>query len=253
MAVVEALIIFYLMWGIYGTANFTLDQSLYPLGSMTFTACVVVIATKLQIIEQRYRTYMALIGWVLAVGGWFLWNIILAAIYGSSTNPEYYVKGAFYTGFGRNALWWLTLLVTVSTCLAFEVAVRTLKHAFFPTDVEFFQTLEGDLGVRKRFEEASAGWLHAGWRRGSKKSSLEVEREEERREGEVRDMLRSRPGTVEEGTVEERKGEVRVEEQVDVFEGGGGGGQGRHSTEIQEMLTRRFGTVRRENLARSPV
>ncbi|KAK4541025.1 hypothetical protein LTR36_008394 [Oleoguttula mirabilis] len=220
MAVSEAMIVFFTMWGLYGTAIFALDQSLYPMGDMTFTACVIIIATKLQIIEQRNRTYMALIGWILAVGGWFLWNIILAGIYSSTTNPEYYVKGGFYTGFGRSALWWLTLLLTVVACLAFEVGVRALKNAFLPTDVEIFQTLEQDLGTRKRFEEASAPWLQAGWDHGSKQSSLELQREAEEqavREGEVQELL-DRPRVMEEGR--SHKSGVRVEAQAVIVDDG---------------------------------
>jgi len=218
MAASEAMIVYFTMWGLYGQALFTLDQSLYPLGDMTFTACVIVIATKLQIIEQRNRTYVALIGWVLAVGGWLLWNIILAALYSSSTNPEYYVRGAFFSTFGRNLLWWLVLLVTVAACLMFEIGVRALKNALFPTDVEIFQTLEQDLDVRKRFEEASAAWLQAGWHHGSKKSSLELQRDAEaqaKREGEVEELL-NRPRVMEEGRW--NKSGVQSEEHVVVAE-----------------------------------
>ncbi|KAK5122032.1 hypothetical protein LTR85_004278 [Meristemomyces frigidus] len=245
MAASEAMIVFFTMWGLYGSALFAPDQSLYPLGDMTFTACVVIIATKLQIIEQRNRTYMALIGWILAVGGWFLWNIILAGIYSSTTNPEYYVKGAFYTGFGRSALWWLTLLLTVAACLTFEIGVRALKNTFFPTNVEIFQTLEQDLGVRKRFKEASAAWLQAGWQHGTKKSSKELQREAEaqaKREGEVQDLL-DRPRVMEEGRT--RKNGVQVEEQTVMLADAPGGA----SSDAQDMLSRRYGSVRRDDLA----
>ncbi|TKA79649.1 hypothetical protein B0A55_03429 [Friedmanniomyces simplex] len=229
--------------------------SLYPLGDMTFTACVIIIAIKLQVIEQRYRTYMAALGLFLAIGGWLLWNLILAVVYHSSTNPEYYVKGSLFHAFGRNALWWLVLLLTVTTCLAYEVAVRALKHAFFPTDVETFQTLEQGLDVRKRFEEASAAWLQAGWRHGSGKGSAEVEREAEeqaRREGEVQELL-DKPRVMEEGRVV-AKGGVKTAEEVVVAMVPGGVRDGRAhdkgNVEMHEMLSRQFGDVRRESLAR---
>ncbi|KAK4553933.1 drs2 neo1 protein [Recurvomyces mirabilis] len=246
MAVAEATIIYFTMQGLYAQAKFTLDDSLYPLGDMTFTACVVVIATKLQVIEQRYRTYMAIIGWVLAVGGWALWNIILAVTYHNAKNPEYFVKGGLFHGFGRSALWWLTLLVAVMAPLAFEVAIRALKNAFFPTDVEIFQVLEGDLSIRKRFEEASAPWLQAGWRRGTKKSSVELQRDAElqaKREGEVQDLL-NRPRVMEEGKNSMR---VDTEEMAIMVDDGAA----RPSTDIREMLSRGYGKVRKESLARS--
>lgn len=240
MAASEAMIIFFGMWGLYGKALFTVDKSLFPMGDLTFTACVIVIATKLQVIEQRNRTYMALIGWILAVGGWFSWNLILAGIYHSSTNPEYYVKGGFYTGFGRSALWWLTLILVVASCLLYEIGVRALKNAFFPTDVETFQTLEQDLGVRKRFEEASAAWLQAGWQHGAKKSSFELQREAEvqaKRESEVQELL-NRPRVMEEGSGQ--KSGVETEVQAVLVDDG----TGRGSVDIQDMLSRRHGGVR---------
>jgi len=213
MAASEAMIVFFTMWSLFGEATFTSDNSSYAMGDMTFTACVVIIATKLQVLEQRYKSIMAVIAWVLAVGGWFLWTIILSLIYDPSNNPEYFVKGAFLHQFGRNALWWLTLLLTVSACLLYEMAVRALKCAFFPTDVETFQTLEQDLQVRKRFEEASAPWLQAGWHRGSKASSLELRREAEaqaKREGEVQELL-DRPRVMEEGRQGQGHGKGGVE------------------------------------------
>ncbi|KAK5118921.1 hypothetical protein LTR62_000132 [Meristemomyces frigidus] len=245
MAAAEATIIYFTMQGLYAQAGFTRDDSLFPLGDMTFTACVVVIATKLQLIEQRYHTYMAAVGWVLAVGGWALWNIILAVTYTNAKNPEYYVKGGLFHGFGKSGLWWMVLLLAVTATLAFEVAVRGLKSAFFPTDVEVFQTLESDLEIRKRFEEASAPWLQAGWRRGWKKSSMELQRDEEvqaRREGEVQELL-SRPRVME----ERGKGLARVEtEELDVVVGDG---VARPGVNIRDMLATRFGRARRGEIA----
>ncbi|KAK0846406.1 drs2 neo1 protein [Friedmanniomyces endolithicus] len=210
IAASQAIIVFYTMRSLYGSAGFTLDQSLFPLGDMTYTACVIIIAVKLQLIEQRYRTYMAALGIFLAIGGWLLWNLVLALTYHSSMNPEYYVKGSLFHTFGRNALWWLVLLLTVTACLAYEVAVRALKHALFPTDVETFQTLEEDLGVRKRFEEASAPWLGNGSQSGSAESKGEAE-EQARREREVQDLL-DKPRVMEEGRM--MKGGVETVEDV---------------------------------------
>jgi len=153
---------------------------------------------------------MAALGIFLAIGGWLLWNLVLALTYHSSMNPEYYVKGSLFHTFGRNALWWLVLLLTVTACLAYEVAVRALKHALFPTDVETFQTLEEDLGVRKRFEEASAPWLGNGSQSGSAESKGEAE-EQARREREVQDLL-DKPRVMEEGRM--MKGGVETVEDV---------------------------------------
>lgn len=209
MAAAEAMIVYFTMFGLFGKVSFTLDNGLFAMGDLTFTACIIVIATKLQVLEIHNHSVTAVIAFVLSVGGWFLWNIILAGLY--KDNSTYNVKDGFFDRFGRNLLWWMTLILAVSSCLLFEITVRSLKAAYIPTDVETFQALEQDLDVRKRFEESSAAWLQAGWQHGTKKSSFELQREEEvqaKREGEIRELL-SRPRVMEEG-----KGGVRTEEQA---------------------------------------
>lgn len=125
-----------------------------------------------------------------------------------------------------------------------ELALRALKCAWRPTDVETFQTLEQDLQVRRRFEEASAPWLQQGWNRGSKKSSLELEREaneQAKREREVSELL-SRPRTMEDAHLESGFGgpkRVQTEEALVMIADGP-----RTSVEINEMLSRRFGGVK---------
>ena len=135
-------------------------------------------------------------------------------------------------------------MILVAT-IGFEFSVRSLKAAYLPTDVDLFQDLERDIMVRKRFEEASAMELQAGWHHGTKKSSLELLREEEvqaQREKEVTDLL-NKPRVMEEGDVVK----VYVETEVEtVFVEDG---PLRRSTDIQEMLTRRFGHVSQATLA----
>jgi phospholipid-translocating ATPase len=236
MGLADALIIYFSMTELYARAGYLQVPGLFPIGQLTFTACVIVIAIKTQVIEQRYRSYMAFIAIFASVGGWFLWNIILSAIYGK--NNQYDVKGGFLTRFGRSALWWLVLVLSVSACVLFEIAVRAIKSAIMPTDVEIFQTLEQDLDVRRRFEEASAPWMQAGWDHGSKKSSIELRRdaEEQRaRESAVQELL-ERPRTLEDGHGPGPKGfaVVQTEEHTVVD---------RNGTDIQDILARRQGSV----------
>ena len=47
MAACEAMMVFFIMLGLYGQAIFTKDNDLYALGVLTFTSCVSVIATKI--------------------------------------------------------------------------------------------------------------------------------------------------------------------------------------------------------------
>lgn len=48
MATSEAVIVFFCTLGLYGMTLFTKDQSLFALGDLSFTACVIMISTKMQ-------------------------------------------------------------------------------------------------------------------------------------------------------------------------------------------------------------
>ncbi|KAF2225946.1 hypothetical protein BDZ85DRAFT_272555 [Elsinoe ampelina] len=186
MGASESIIIFFVSHSLYGLTQFSTHQDLdlFATGDIAFSACVILINLKLQAIEIHNKSVMALIANFCSIGGWFLWNMILSNVY--ADNRIYFVRDGFMGRFGRNPAWWAALTLAVAAVLLFEVAVRGLKAAFFPTDTETFQALERDLGVRKRFEEAAAMELQQGWRRGGKRSSGELEREREREEEERR-------------------------------------------------------------------
>jgi phospholipid-translocating ATPase len=242
MAVCEAMIVYFTMFGLFGHVVFTRDNSLFAMGDLTFTVCVIVIVTKLQILEMHNHNYMTIIACVLSIGGWFLWNIILSSLY--SDNVIYYVRHGFLERFGRNILWWLVVVLTVAAVLLFEIVVRTVKTAWKPTDVEVFQILEKDPDVRRRFEESSGGWLYQGWQRDGDAPSLRAEHafgggvaktEQEKREKEVGELLaRPRVMTIGKDGVE-REQSVVVEEQNIPME----------EDKAQEMLNRGFGVVRK--------
>ncbi|KAF2216371.1 hypothetical protein CERZMDRAFT_119890 [Cercospora zeae-maydis SCOH1-5] len=239
-AVAGAMIVYFSVWGLYGDAIFSASNDIFGLGSMSFTACVIIIALKLQVIEQRYKSIMAFLAVFLSVGGWFLWNIILGAVYAPSL--KYSVRDGIFSRFGREGMWWLSLIISVVAVSIMEIGIRAVKCAFMPTDVETFQTLEQDLEVRKRFEEASAPWLQQGWNHGTKKTSLELQEaaaEQERREMEVEQLL-SRPRTIETTLEEGFAGPKRTGTEPGLAMIAD---ETRTSTEIDEMLSRRFGNV----------
>ncbi|KAH7049461.1 hypothetical protein B0J12DRAFT_574424 [Macrophomina phaseolina] len=241
MASCEMTIIYFCMLGLYGQAIFTGDQTIYALGTLTYTAVVILISFKLQVLEMHAKTYTALFSFVCSIGGWFLWDIILAASY-SGDESIYYVKNGLWERerFGRNALWWLTLIMVVACCIVFEIGVRVLRAAFWTTDVDQFQELEKDRDIKLRFEEAATVELSQGWERfgkegdaapppGSGMIKMRTVEEEQRREGEVRDLLMNRPEDLESGVAGEQERKAKS----------------RGSLEIQEMLATRFGGVKR--------
>jgi phospholipid-translocating ATPase len=157
----------------------------------------------------------------VSVGGWFLWDVILAARY-NPTNKIYYVRDAFFSTFGRSLTWWLTLIIIVMSCMVFELGTDSLRAAFFTTDEDMFQALEKDPLVKRRFEEAAADELQQGWDRKTNKEREQQEnvravvdelerKEEERREGEVKELLRNRVEEIELGPGGAKAGESAAE------------------------------------------
>ena len=137
--------------------------------------------------------------------------------------------------------WWLCLLIILLAIVIFELGVKALLAAYFPTDEDHFQVLEKDPLVKRRLEEAASEELQAGWDRktnrerdGEEKVREVVQefqaKEEERRENEVRELLRGRVevlGSQEQQSGGELAGEVSA-------------------AEVDRKLSKGFGKVRRD-------
>ncbi|RMD41977.1 hypothetical protein DV735_g3195, partial [Chaetothyriales sp. CBS 134920] len=197
LGAVEAVIVYFSVHTIYGEALFTRDQHLFAIGNLAFSACVTIISIKLQLIDQHNICVAAAIAILLSVGGWWAWNLALTGFYNAS-DPVYYVHDGITKKFGRNLLWWLTLIAIVVSVVILEVVLKIAWSILRPTEEDIFEAYEQDIEVRKRFEEAAADLLQQGWDRGSKKSSLELAREaqeQEEREAQVQELL-NRPRTM---------------------------------------------------------
>ena len=202
MASSEAMLIFFLMFSIYGRASINMSNDLYSMGALTFTACVVVIAAKVQFLELHNKSVTCVIAMILSIGGWWLFNLILSAVY--AKNVIYDVRGGLLDRFGRNALWWLTLIVTIIAVWAFEITVRCLKDLWAQSDVEVFQELEKDPVIRQRFEEhartcmprrnrSSLSRRPSGWVEETRVMNRAYDLSaaaQEKREGEIEELLR---------------------------------------------------------------
>lgn len=256
----EAMLIFFIMFALYGSdaggawpslslppmsapfastlqsSSFTTtinsfaggSDNIYPLGALTFTACIITISAKLQFLEMHNISLANCVAAFLSVGGWFLWNIILSSIY--SDNTIYKVKGAFLSGYGRQLSWWATLGVILAAVATLEIGWRALRwvigdHSWTvcqwgwfkvklripgPTDAEVFQCLEKDPVLLRRFEDGARNelWFSLGERDADggapaapdeagagDAGGLERQRtreEEVERETEVKELLRRR-------------------------------------------------------------
>ena len=219
MAASQAVVVFFIMLGLYGQSRFTLDNGLYAMGDLTFTACIVIIATKMQFWELRNKTYTSIVAMFLSIGGWFLWQVILASTY--SNNVIYNVKDGFFDRFGRNPSWWLTLILIVAACWTIEIGVKTIKGSWFPSDADVFRELEKDPAIMKRFEQGAAVDINAnapyddGLINGAGQNILGPVRtasEDKRRDDEVNEMLkRTRHSRATSGTSHEVEIESPVE------------------------------------------
>ena len=198
MAASQAVIIFFIMLGIFGQTIFTTDNGLFAMGDLTFTACVIIIATKMQFWEVKNKTITCAISIFISCGGWFLWNIILSSRY--HNNVVYDVKDGFFDRFGKNPLWWCTLILVVIACWALEVGVKTTKVACLPSEADLFRELGKDPAIKKRFEKAAVVGLVAGasyddmegHTSASGARPVRTAEEEREREGEVEEILKRR-------------------------------------------------------------
>jgi phospholipid-translocating ATPase len=136
------------------------------------------------------KTYMAAIGWIVSVGGWWIWTLALdAGIPPQSTKNmiPYPIKNNFLHGYGSDFQWWLGFFVILCSFIIFELAVSSIRKTWWPTETDTFQVLQKDPIIKRRFEETIINELEG---KGSvemgeeKRSSVEVQRE-----GEIQELL----------------------------------------------------------------
>ncbi|CAK7231159.1 drs2 neo1 protein [Sporothrix eucalyptigena] len=161
LAVAEAFIIFYILYAVYSAALFTTDTTLYAMGSLAFSVCIIFINIKMLALELHNQTIISAIGLLISVTGWFLWSILLSAVYKSKSGP-YLVHSSFLRNFGRTATWWVTLIVTLAAVVVLELVVNGVRRAVFPTDLDLMQKIEHDRDVRAVLREHAAENGEAG-------------------------------------------------------------------------------------------
>ncbi|KAF9883785.1 hypothetical protein FE257_002815 [Aspergillus nanangensis] len=249
MGTCEAMLVYFLMYALWeNVIASNTGSDIFSAGLLTYSACVIIINTKLQALEVHNKTYLSLAVMIISIGGWFMWNLILSRQYDiNSGDGIYHVPGNFVFQSGLDLGFWLVLLVTVMAAVVFEMCVSALRANLLPTDVDVFQEYEQDLEIRKRFEEAAASELQQGWDHGTKKSSFEQAREGaemEAREKQVQELL-SRPRVMsktEPGTIEA--------EEVDLAGTNNSSNMAkpRRSVEVHELFSKGFGTIRKGHL-----
>ncbi|KAK1964950.1 phospholipid-translocating P-type ATPase [Colletotrichum sublineola] len=141
LGLVESLIIFWVTWAVYNSLPFDQDTSLYAMGSVPFTVCVVFINIKLMVLEMENKNVVILVGFLVSVGGWFLWNILLSASF-RDVLRIYQIRHAFLQNFGRTLSFWTTILLALAAVICLELVVDAIRRVYWPHDVDLMQRLE---------------------------------------------------------------------------------------------------------------
>ncbi|KAJ2899996.1 hypothetical protein MKZ38_002715 [Zalerion maritima] len=146
MASTEGAMIYFGIYEVYRTMEFLNDTTLYAMGDMAFTVCVIFINIKMLVLEMHTQTIITLGGLVISIGGWFLWNLILSEIFKGGFGP-YIVKDAFIHNFGHTLKWWTTCLISLTAVILVELVVAAIRRSYFPTDQDRMQVIERYDGV----------------------------------------------------------------------------------------------------------
>jgi phospholipid-translocating ATPase len=120
-----------------------------------------------RIFETHFKSSIVLVSFGITISGWWAWNIFLSAAYSPNATP-YGVKNGFLHQYGRDWIWWLTLILQVTILMIAYIAIRVGKRylsrpRFFASprsqvvnlragdcevDIEHWQELEHDALVR---------------------------------------------------------------------------------------------------------
>ncbi|KAF2159541.1 hypothetical protein M409DRAFT_60753 [Zasmidium cellare ATCC 36951] len=156
--------VWYIIWASYGHFNVMGDNGLFALGDLAFTLGIIWTNWKLFMIETHYKTLIVGISFFITVAGWFAWNGFMSAIYMNNLSP-YDVKGGFSDTFGKDANWWLTMLVAFVVLATAELVYLSVKRRLMREglwfgmkgELEAWQEMERDEKVRERLGRVARG------------------------------------------------------------------------------------------------
>lgn len=81
----------------------------------------------ISIIETHHKTAVVIISFLVTFSGWWAWNAFLAGVYQPYPSP-YAVRGSFTQTFGKDPIWWLTLLLVFAVLVVMEIAYKSIKR-----------------------------------------------------------------------------------------------------------------------------
>ncbi|SCU90504.1 LAMI_0E02366g1_1 [Lachancea mirantina] len=156
----NAVLITFLNWQIWGFTALS-DNTAYPQGMINFTAIVVLINFKCQIVEMRNRNFLAFGSLIISIFGWVIWCAIIPRF--SKSDIIYDVPSGLYDRFGSDPTFGAAIVVLVFLPAIVDIVIQTFKVMIMPTDSDVFAELEQKSEIRKRLELSAYNELKQGW------------------------------------------------------------------------------------------
>lgn len=161
LAALQSVGISLLAFNIWGLSALQ-DNTTFPVGSLVFATLTILINAKCELIEMQNRHWLAFAAFIISVGGYALWNVVIMFLYRAKNASIFYVDYGLIT-FGGDRSWWAALLILIFIPILFDVFLKAFKFMLFPNDDELFRLFEKDVDMRRLFEENSLKELHQGW------------------------------------------------------------------------------------------
>lgn len=80
-----------------------------------------------RIIETHHKTAITMGCFAITIAGWFAWQGFLNGAYAQQPSP-YAVRDGFSQTFGRDPLWWLTMLAVFLVLVVVETAYKAIQR-----------------------------------------------------------------------------------------------------------------------------
>ncbi|KAI5955292.1 DNF3 [Candida jiufengensis] len=138
------------------------DNTTFALGSLLFTALIIVINAKITFLEMQNRQWLAFASFIISVGGFGLWNVLIMMLYRKKQSPIFFVAYGLLT-WGQDQSWWAALLIIFTVPLFFDILIKIFKFMFKPNDDDTFKVYEQDFELRRVFEHTAYKDLYQGW------------------------------------------------------------------------------------------
>ncbi|KAH6691431.1 phospholipid-translocating P-type ATPase [Plectosphaerella plurivora] len=151
IGIIESLLIYYFMQGVYERLPSDQDNSLFAIGTVPFNVIVVFINIKLLGLEMHTKTIISFLGAFISILLWYMWLLLQAGAF-SPVYRIYQIRRAFIDNFGHTLSFWATSLVALAAVIVLELLVSALRRVYFTGDVDLLQRMER----KERQEEKQA-------------------------------------------------------------------------------------------------